>query len=583
MIITSDTLISIEEDFKVEAGPGAGKTEFLINHIKNVLQSSTRMACTRQIACITYTNTAVETILKRLGKNVSSRVDVSTIHSFLYKHIVKPYCSLIPNEYEVDCKKVNGHEDFFVSNKYIREWFENEDFSILKHPNTQNQLLRLPVLNKALQNWLSSMKCVYEDGDILFKCDNKKAVSTDKKTGGTTGIKATNLKILSENIIGLKKIYWRKGRLDHNDILYFSYILINKHPFVLEVIRAKFPYMFIDEYQDTNPIQSFVIDKIREKETKIGVIGDKAQSIYMFQGAQPSLFNMFEVETDNTFTICDNHRSTNQIIRFLNSIRDDICQKSCKNIDDRDITIYIGDRNIAYKKACEVCDKPVISLSRDNITSNAMKKEIEGDSLNRNLLEQLNSSDSNSGRRNFISSYIKAIELAKNSKYKEAIKNIEWIYRSEEKSKKIALSSLLKMVNVYDYYSDGSLMTFYDVICDTLEVKLSKFRAGAARDFYSNNQYKDIAICINIIEDTSNHITVHKSKGSEFENVFAINNDFKDFLLAPDLENNEEHRIMYVAISRAKRKLFLLISELDESNKKKIEQKYKHLDIQYCN
>ena len=78
MIINSKTKVDIDQDYKIEAGPGAGKTQFLVNHINNVLQNSDRLSCTRKIACITYTNTAVETILKRLGKGISNKVEVST-------------------------------------------------------------------------------------------------------------------------------------------------------------------------------------------------------------------------------------------------------------------------------------------------------------------------------------------------------------------------------------------------------------------------------------------------------------------------------------------------------------------------
>lgn len=85
MIITSKDKINFDLEFKIEAGPGAGKTEFLVNHIKDILQNSNKLACARKVACITYTNTAVETILKRLGKGVSDRVEVSTIHSFYIK------------------------------------------------------------------------------------------------------------------------------------------------------------------------------------------------------------------------------------------------------------------------------------------------------------------------------------------------------------------------------------------------------------------------------------------------------------------------------------------------------------------
>jgi DNA helicase-2/ATP-dependent DNA helicase PcrA len=229
MIITSKDRININEDFKVEAGPGAGKTEFLVNHIKNVLENSDRLSCTRKIACITYTNTAVETILKRIGKSASNKIEVSTIHSFLYRNVVKPYCSFVPSEYELYSKKVKGHDDFYINRKYIREWFESEDFSRLKHPNSKNQILGLPALNQALQNWLFSIKCVFENEMPIFECDNQKAVGYDKN-GKRIGLNWDNLDVLTDKIISLKKIYWRKGKLDHNDVLYFSFILINQYP-----------------------------------------------------------------------------------------------------------------------------------------------------------------------------------------------------------------------------------------------------------------------------------------------------------------------------------------------------------------
>ncbi|MDD4760921.1 MAG: AAA family ATPase, partial [Bacteroidaceae bacterium] len=240
MIITSRDKICIEEDFKIEAGPGAGKTEFLVNHIKNVLQNSTRLSRVRKVACITYTNTAVETILRRLGKGVSNQVEVSTIHSFLYRNVVKPYCSFIPTEYEVCSRNVKGHDEFYVSNRYINEWFENEDLSELRHPNTKNQILKMPAYNQALKNWLLSMQCVCGEGTVLFKCDNTKAVGYDKDNDTPLRLRANSLNILSNKIIGLKKIYWRKGKLDHNDVLFFSFVLIKKYPFILEVLRAKF-------------------------------------------------------------------------------------------------------------------------------------------------------------------------------------------------------------------------------------------------------------------------------------------------------------------------------------------------------
>ncbi len=99
LLQSSDELLEdIEHPFKVFAGPGAGKTRWLSNHIKNVLSKSQRLNKSRKIACITYTNVGVDTINKRLGDSID-RVEVSTIHSFLYKHIVKPYIFLVKEEY----------------------------------------------------------------------------------------------------------------------------------------------------------------------------------------------------------------------------------------------------------------------------------------------------------------------------------------------------------------------------------------------------------------------------------------------------------------------------------------------------
>jgi DNA helicase-2/ATP-dependent DNA helicase PcrA len=582
MIITSKDKICIEEDFKIEAGPGAGKTEFLVNHIKNVLQNSTRLSRVRKVACITYTNTAVETILKRLGKGVSNQVEVSTIHSFLYRNVLKPYCSFIPTEYELNIIKIKGHEEFYISNSYIREWLEDDSFDSLSHPNTRNQILKLPICNQALRNWLTSMKCIYKNNDVTFECDNTKAIGYGDTKNSVVRMSDDNLGILSEKVVDLKKIYWRKGKLDHNDVLFFSFVLIKKYPFILEVLRAKFPYMFIDEYQDTNSIQSYILNEIRKKDTIVGVIGDKAQSIYKFQGAEPSLFDSFEVDESNVYTINNNHRSTNQIVKFLNDIRDDINQEPCNNIDDIEITIYVGNRNDAYNKACELCcGETVVSLSRDNINSNAMKKEIEGNDLNRKLFEKYSEKDGNSQRRNYIVSFIQSVELAINSKYKEAIKSIEWLFRNEENPKKTALFSLTTMLKIYNQYCDDTLMKFYELTCSTLSVNLAGFRKGAAKDFYENTLYKDLAICINITEDTSNHITIHKAKGAEYEDVILIaNKEIKGFLLNPDLHNNEEHRIIYVAMSRAKRRLFIQMEELSDMEEKRLLGKFSYLNIE---
>lgn len=84
-----------------------------------------------------------------------------------------------------------------------------------------------------------------------------------------------------------------------------------------------------------------------------------------------------------------------------------------------------------------------------------------------------------------------------------------------------------------------------------------------------------MALCVNITEDISNHITIHKAKGAEYENVFVVGNkSFWDFLMNPDIEENEEHRVFYVALSRAKKRLFMCLEDLSSSDENYIREKY---------
>jgi DNA helicase-2/ATP-dependent DNA helicase PcrA len=577
MIINSDTKLPIEKDFKIEAGPGAGKTRMLVNHINNVLQNSERLGRARKIACITYTNTAVETILERLGSGATNKIEVSTIHSFLYNNIVKPYCSFLPSEYNMCASKVKGHDDLIVNHKLINEWLENKVFIDLKSPNTKNQLIRLPMQNKALINWLSTIRCMLTNGEIGFICDNSKAYASDIKTGKSIGISKFNLGILQNNLLEYKKLYWRDGRIDHEDVLFLSFVLLRSYPFILSVLRAKFPYLYIDEFQDTNPVQTFVLQEIRKVESKIGVIGDRAQSIYGFQGANVSQFTNFQIQEVNSYTIKENHRSSNQIVEFLNCIRKDINQEPCENFDDIEVTILVGERNSAYITAKNMCNgKSLISLSRDNLTSNAMKCAIEGNIFDKQFLKKYDEHDNNTGRRNFVSAYIEAIELAKNSKYKDAIKKIVWLYGKEKEPTKIAIGNLAVMLKKYDSYSNYTLMDFYNTLQTSINSNLSGFKKGTVKDFYEQTSYRKMALCVNIVEDTSNHITIHKAKGAEYENVFLVDSgNMLQFLLNPDIDGNEEHRIIYVAISRARNKLFIHLDQLNQTNENKLNNMYK--------
>ena len=88
-ILSSD---EIKNNIRVFAGPGAGKTHFLVENIKNIISTNKKITGSknRKVLCITYTNAAVDEIRRRLDR-FSDTADICTIHGFIIDNIIKPF------------------------------------------------------------------------------------------------------------------------------------------------------------------------------------------------------------------------------------------------------------------------------------------------------------------------------------------------------------------------------------------------------------------------------------------------------------------------------------------------------------
>lgn len=359
---------------------------------------------------------------------------------------------------------------------------------------------------------------------------------------------------------------------------------MKKFPFVLNILNAKFPYIFIDEFQDSNPIQVDIFRKLGLLESKIGVIGDVAQSIYKFQGADYAQFQAFALPNINEYILSENWRSSNEIIDTLNNLRKDISQIKSRNISISKPTIFIGDMTLALREAKLKCSNEIVyTLSRKNITSNAMKVEMNGSGLDDKLLEKLKEIDSNFKRSNLIYSCIKATAYGKENKFKDAIKELEKLfnYRTDKiNGKRKALRYVNFLLDKFPEYENGSLIEFASLIREYLKPDLAKFSStGAIKPFYENHTFKNLFLCVSIPEDMSLHKTIHKAKGDEFDNVLLVLKEESDtnFLIEPNLLINEEHRINYVAISRAKDRLFISVPTLSSNAQTALNT---HFDLQ---
>lgn len=133
--------------------------------------------------------------------------------------------------------------------------------------------------------------------------------------------------------------YWNRckqaGAMDFDDLLLYTNILFKQFPEVLDMYQNYFQYILVDEYQDTNRAQHLIVSQLAAKHHRLCVVGDDAQSIYSFRGA--NIRNILDMQTQiegtRLFKLERNYRSTQNIVDAANSLID-------KNTEQIRKTIY---------------------------------------------------------------------------------------------------------------------------------------------------------------------------------------------------------------------------------------------------
>ena len=114
----------------------------------------------------------------------------------------------------------------------------------------------------------------------------------------------------------------KRGAMDFDDLLLRTNELLNRFPDVLAKYQNRFRYILVDEYQDTNHSQYLIVRALSDKFQNICVVGDDAQSIYAFRGANINNILNFQKDYDNVamYRLEQNYRSTQNIVEAANSI-----------------------------------------------------------------------------------------------------------------------------------------------------------------------------------------------------------------------------------------------------------------------
>lgn len=611
-------LESVNSNKKIYAGPGAGKTYFLVNNIKDMFKKETKIyrSESKKILCITYTNSAVEEIKSRL-EGYEKNIEICTIHSFIIKYIIY-FC-------QEELKRIMKEDyDIEVKGK-ARISSQIEGVGIL-HGRDKHEIFEYINANSGIEEELNYSKKIM--GEV--KIDINKYIEENKKEL----ISSNKINVLHKKVI--KKYLWDVVRkLNHDEILYFGYRIIERNPTILYALRVQFPYIFVDEFQDTNPLQTMILSKICEKISKITVIGDIAQSIYSFQGARPAQFKDFSMPKIIKYEINGNRRSTNNIVHLCNYIRrnDNLEQKSIKEYQSQEEKQNAEKRlvhfvtNSSYQKIENII-RQVLKDEGAIITRTwayAFKYIMDISNEQKEILKKIYNSYyaspidiryeiSESSSILWVKAFKFIIYLNKTYKTRTInnILNAIEIYGKVDKNilkENLSIDLIIKinsfLDNIFGNINNQTKVVeiinkFNNNLNESVNEEIKKFlnRTMDLEDFkielFSEEDNQQLMSLINELEwntakslfnevfsKDSKYMTVHQAKGLEWKTVFvsihptrADATTFSDMFEKSNIlsENSMDEftRMFYVACSRASEELFI---DIDKADKKMVEQK----------
>ena len=330
------------ESVVFNSGAGAGKTYALVECLKYIISKNREILNNhnQKIACITYTNVAAKHVQKQIG--ASDVVEISTIHDRIWSIIGQQKNALLSLHIEKLKNEISEIESQLQSspdyNKY-RELDENmkERFFRIMYDNREvynkyyncgasdfrNSLLQL--ITREYSDLLSNVSKFKGLVDKLFK--HKRYVDCLKKIEqGENGYK----------VVKYDAMYNRdrldKMRISHDTLLEYGFKLVARYPKMRQLIIDQYPYILIDEYQDTADVVIKILNLLEKyaKEIKhnifIAYFGDSVQNIYdTGVGKRLNQLHSGLVAVDKIY----NRRSYCEIIDVANKVRfDEIVQKS---------------------------------------------------------------------------------------------------------------------------------------------------------------------------------------------------------------------------------------------------------------
>ncbi len=274
----------------VFAGPGSGKTLVLTQRVFRLIREKI-VEYPFNILAITFTNRATEEMESRLKKLLTrrelDRVKISTFHSFC-------------NEILIHYGYLIGFEDFYIFDPLESKRLI-DDFKKRRSPVRYRQL----------------SEPRYENYSKWLRHQYNPRIPRIRRTYSD-----------------LNQFFKDYQAMDFAHILYYTHMLFQQEEWVLSLYQIAFPYVLIDEFQDTNEIQYKIVHQLCSESRNIFIVGDDDQQIFQFRGALNEIFSRFYLDFDSQklIPLRYNYRSGPEIVDRAQEIREQKTEVMDKNM-----------------------------------------------------------------------------------------------------------------------------------------------------------------------------------------------------------------------------------------------------------
>ena len=283
-----EAVMYLDGPLLIVAGAGSGKTKVLTSRIANIIEE--KKAFPNQILAVTFTNKAAKEMQNRvsgiLGKKAVGLSWLGTFHSICAKLLRK----------HASAAKLNSNFTIIDTEDQIR-LIKN----ICKAENIDIKQLSPRFILTIIDRWKNKG---YYPGEVTVNKND----------------------LYEKTVLPLYKIYQQKltdlNSCDFGDLILHTVKILEKNLDIREIYSKNFKYILVDEYQDTNFIQSKWLNLLSEKNKNICCVGDDDQSIYSWRGAEIKNFLEFDQVYENTKVIRleQNYRSSQNILSVASNL-----------------------------------------------------------------------------------------------------------------------------------------------------------------------------------------------------------------------------------------------------------------------